>query len=229
MGSGSLLALLIIVIVSLLIVRIGTNALLLTGMSLQASRFQAASAFFGVGFTTTEAEMVVGHEVRRKIILHLIILGNIGLTSALATLIVTFVNNSGDESVIFGKLGLMALGVTCLYSLSHTGFIKKPLDAVMTYSLERAGVVRAREYVLLLNVESGYCISVFRVGAGHLFAGKALYESRPHDYGLVILGIRRHGGEFIGAPGKDDIIGEGDTVMVYGKQDSVDKLVHPSQ
>ena len=69
MGSGSLLALLIIVIVSLLIVRIGTNALLLTGMSLQASRFQAASAFFGVGFTTSEAEMVVRHAVRRKIVL----------------------------------------------------------------------------------------------------------------------------------------------------------------
>ena len=71
MASGSLLALLIIVIVSLLIVRIGTNALVLTGMSLDASRFQAASAFFGVGFTTSEAEMVVGHVVRRKIILHL--------------------------------------------------------------------------------------------------------------------------------------------------------------
>ena len=229
MGSGSLLALLIIVIVSLLIVRIGTNALLLTGMSLQASRFQAASAFFGVGFTTSEAEMVVGHEVRRKIVLHLIILGNIGLTSALATLIVTFVNNTGDESVIFGKLGLMALGVSCLYILSHTGFIKKPLDAVMKYSLERAGVVRAQDYELLLNVESGYCVSDLRVGAGHLFAGKALCESRPHDHGLVILGIRREGGEFTGAPGKDDVIHEGDTVMVYGRQDSVDKMVHPSQ
>lgn len=86
---GSLLALLAIVFISLLVVRIGTNALMLTGMSLTASRFQASSAFFGVGFTTSEAEMVVGHEVRRRIILHLIIAGNIGLTSAMATLIVT--------------------------------------------------------------------------------------------------------------------------------------------
>ncbi len=229
MGSGSLLALLIIVIASLLIVRIGTNALLLTGMSLQASRFQAASAFFGVGFTTSEAEMVVGHEVRRKIILHLIILGNVGLTSALATLIVTFVNNNGEGPAIFSKLGLMAMGVTCLYILSHTGFIKKPLDAVMKYTLERAGVVRALDYELLLNVENGFCISDFRIEKGHLLAEKALYESRPNDHGIVILGIRRGGGEFIGAPGKDDVVHAGDTIMAYGSEDSVDKMAQPEQ
>ncbi|MFK7911136.1 MAG: TrkA C-terminal domain-containing protein [Akkermansiaceae bacterium] len=229
MGSGSLLALLIIVIVSLLIVRIGTNALILTGMSLHASRFQAASAFFGVGFTTSEAEMVVNHSVRRKIVLHLIILGNIGLTSALATLIVTFVNNNEGSHVIFGKLGLMAAGVTCLYILSHTGFIKRPLDAVMKFSLERAGVVRAQDYGLLLNVEDGFCISDFRVDDGHVLAGKALYESRPNDHDIVILGIRRVDGKFVGAPGKDDVIHAGDTIMVYGSEDSVDKMADSSQ
>ncbi len=229
MGSGSLLALLIIVVVSLLIVRIGTNALLLTGMSLQAAQFQAASAFFGVGFTTREAEMVVGHVVRRRIVLHLIILGNIGLTSALATLIVTFVNNSGEEQVIFSKLGMMALGVTCLYILSHTGYIKKPLDAVMKYSLKRAGVVHAQDYETLLNVEGGFCISDFKIEPYHVLAGKALYESRPNDHGIVILGVRRGDGEFVGAPGKDDVLSVGDTVMVYGSEESVDKLAHPSQ
>lgn len=229
MGSGSLLALLIIVIVSLLIVRIGTNALLLTGMSLQAARFQAASAFFGVGFTTREAEMVVGHEVRRKIILHLIIAGNIGLTSALATLIVTFVNDSGGDSAVLNKLGMIVLGVTVLYFLSHTGFVKKPLDALMKFSLERAGMVHAQDYELLLNVESGFCISDFRIEKDHPFADKALYESRPNDHGIVILGIRRQDGEFVGAPGKNDVIYRGDTVMIYGSEESVDKMVHSEQ
>ena len=144
---GSLLALLTIVFVSLLIVRVGTNALVLTGMSLSAARFQAASAFFGVGFTTSEAEMVVGHRVRRRIILHLIIAGNIGLTSALATLIVTFVSK-GDEgaSALFSVLWIVLLSILVLYVLASTGFIRRPLDGVMRYSLERAGVVRALDY-----------------------------------------------------------------------------------
>lgn len=226
---GSLLALLIIVVASLLLVRIGTNALMLTGVPFHVAQFQAASAFFGVGFTSNETEMIVGHEVRRKIIFHLFIAGNVGLTSALATLIVTFVNSSGDGPQILGMLGMIVAGVVLLYFISHTAFIKKPLDALMRYSLERAGLVRALDYELLLNVDDGYCISDLKIEKGHPFEGKALMLSRPSDHGIVVLGIHRTDHEFIGAPGKDDVINEGDTVMVYGSEDSVDKMAHPEQ
>jgi len=227
---GSLLALLTIVFVSLLIVRVGTNALVLTGMSISAARFQAASAFFGVGFTTSEAEMVVGHRVRRRIILHLIIAGNIGLTSALATLIVTFVSK-GDEgaSALFSVLGIVLLSILVLYVLASTGFIRRPLDGMMRYSLERAGVVRALDYELLLKVEHGYCVSDFKIGKDHPFEGKALYESRPNDQGIVILGITKAHGSFVGTPNKNEILQSGDTLMVYGSEEAVDKMAHPEQ
>ena len=105
---GPFLALVIIVLVALMVVRLGSSALQLTGMSKPVAQFQAASAFFGVGFTTKEAELVVDHPVRRRIILHLIIFGNIGLTSALATLLVTFMS-SGDRGIgtTFAWLGVI--------------------------------------------------------------------------------------------------------------------------
>lgn len=227
---GSLLALLTIVFVSLLIVRVGTNALVLTGMSLSAARFQAASAFFGVGFTTAEAEMVVGHRVRRRIILHLIIAGNIGLTSALATLIVTFVGRSDEgASALFSIIGIVLLSILVLYVLASTGFIRRPMDALMRYSLEKAGVVRALDYELLLNVEHGYCVSDFKIGKDHPFEGKALHESRPNDLGIVILGITKPNGSFVGTPNKDEVLESGDTLMVYGSEDAVDKVVRSEQ
>jgi hypothetical protein len=227
---GSLLALLTIVFISLLIVRVGTNALVLTGMSLSAARFQAASAFFGVGFTTAEAEIVVGHRVRRRIILHLIIAGNIGLTSALATLIVTFVSK-GDEgaSALFAILGIVLLSILVLYILASTGFIRRPMDALMKYSLEKAGVVRALDYELLLNVEHGYCVSDFNITEGHHFEGKPLHQSRPNDQGIVVLGIKKSDGTFVGTPNKDEILVSGDTLMVYGSEEAVDKMAHPEQ
>lgn len=227
---GPLLALLVIVFISLLIVRIGTNALVLTGMSLSAARFQAASAFFGVGFTTAEAEMVVGHHVRRRIILHLIIAGNIGLTSALATLIVTFVNR-GDEgaSGLLAIIGIVLLTIVVLYVLASTSFIRKPIDAVMRYSLERAGVVRAMDYETLLNVQNGFCVSDFKITADHPFAGKALHESRPNDQGIVILGITKDDGSFVGTPNKNQVLQQGDTVMVYGSEEAVDKMARSEQ
>jgi hypothetical protein len=222
----SLIALLSIVVLALLIVQLGTNALLLTGMTLPVARFQAASAFFGVGFTTREAELVVNHPVRRRVILHLIVAGNIGLTSALATLIVTFVNNDNDGGVPHGMLlVLVLLGGLLLAAIFNLPFVKKPLDLVMRRSLESAGIVRAVDYELLLKVREGYCVSDLEISAGHPLAGKKLWESRPSDQGIVVLGIYHRGEEFEGAPGKNAVVEAGDTLMVYGSEEDVAKLV----
>src|SRR6188472_4681707 len=87
---------LVVVLVSVLVARVGTVALTLTGMSRESARFQARSAFFGVGFTTAEAESVVGHPVRRRIIMWLILLGNAGVISVLGTLVISFGGDNHD-------------------------------------------------------------------------------------------------------------------------------------
>jgi hypothetical protein len=60
-------------------------------MSRDSARFQARSAFSGSGFTTTESESVVSHPVRRRIIMLLMLLGNAGLVTMIATLLGGFV------------------------------------------------------------------------------------------------------------------------------------------
>ena len=64
--------LLIAILVSFIAVRIGGFALQLTGIEPDVARFQALSAFSGTGFTTREAERVVGHRTRRRIVTILI-------------------------------------------------------------------------------------------------------------------------------------------------------------
>jgi hypothetical protein len=141
---GAFIALAVIVLMALLVVQLGTNALMLSGMSLPMARFQAASAFFGVGFTTKEAELVVNHPVRRRIILHLIIAGNIGLTSAMATLIVTFVQTNSEGGMPHGLLLFaVLLGILLMAVVWNLSFVKKPLDALMRISLEKGGMARA--------------------------------------------------------------------------------------
>src|ERR687886_1043647 len=102
---------LVVLLASLLIARVGAVALTLTGMSREASRFQARSAFFGVGFTTAEAESVVGHPVRRRIIGWLILLGNAGVVSVLGTLIISF---GGDRSDTLLRVAILAVGLVLL-------------------------------------------------------------------------------------------------------------------
>lgn len=223
---GPILALVLIVLIALLAVQVGTNALILTGMTLPVARFQAASAFFGTGFTTKEAELVVNHPVRRRIILHLIIAGNIGITSAMATLVITFVNRDGESlGETLSVIVVMILGLLAVGLLLNLPFVKKPLDVVMRRTLEGSGIVRAVDYEVLLKVKQGFCVSDLEISAGHPFAGHPLAESRPADEGIVILGIYHKDGKFQGAPNKDAVIKAGDTVMVYGSEENVSRLV----
>ena len=85
----SVILLIVFISISYLIVRIGAIALELTGMERAKARFQALSAFTGTGFTTREAEAVINHPRRRKIVTYLMILGNAGIVTVIATFVVS--------------------------------------------------------------------------------------------------------------------------------------------
>lgn len=223
---GSFLALIIIILVALLLVKLGASALQLTGMSKPVSVFQASSAFFGVGFTTKEAELVVNHPVRRKIILHLIVAGNIGLTSVLATLLMTFMN-SEDRGIgaTFGWLGLVGLGVLALGLLLNLKLVRSPLDRIMRKTLEASGMRKAIDYDYLLNLRDGFCVYDGEISDDHPWIGQKLFEVRPADQGVIVLGIYRNDGEFVGAPKKETEVLKGDVLMVYGMDEDVKKAL----
>ena len=201
---GSFLALVIIVLVALLVVKIGSSALQLTGMSRPVARFQAASAFFGVGFTTSESEQVVNHPVRRKIILHLIIAGDIGFTSALATFLVTWMwSDERALGMTFAWLGIVVLGLLVLGLLLNLRVVSDPVDHFIRVTLEKAGMTKVIDFDYLLNLRDGFCVYDGEIHEKHPWIGKALWQIRPADVGSIVLGVYRSGGEFVGAPQKD--------------------------
>jgi len=221
---GALLALLTIVTLSLVVVRVGATALMMTGLSWDTASFQAYSAFFGVGFTTKEAEMVVDHPIRRRIIKHLILLGNVGLTSALATLVVTFVQTSGPAQTL-KAVGWIIGGLAVLVLLSNIKALKAVLDLLIRKTLERAGVPHALDYDLLLRVRSGFCVSEIDILKDSPIAGRTLAESRPADKGVIVLGITGKDGVFRGVPGPMDRVAVGDMITVYGHEEAIKGVV----
>ncbi|MCB1232329.1 MAG: TrkA C-terminal domain-containing protein [Verrucomicrobiae bacterium] len=220
---GHLLALLVIVTLSLIIVRVGATALMMTGLSWDTASFQSYSAFFGVGFTTREAELVVDHPIRRRIIRDLILAGNIGLTTVLTTLIVTFVQLRTLTDML-ETTAWIGGGLVIFVALVNLPFVKRIVDWSIRFTLKRAGVVRALDYELLLRVEAGYCISEVEILSSCCLADRPLRRSRPADLGVIVLGINRKNGEFIGAPGPDDEIRIGDVITVYGRDEDIKKV-----
>jgi len=119
----ALIGLLMIVMISITIVRIGAVALELTGLSHEVADFQAQSAFSGVGFTTSESESIVNHPVRRKILRMLILVGSAGITTTIATFVITFVGQSQTDIAYRGMY--LIGGLIVIYLFSRSKFITK--------------------------------------------------------------------------------------------------------
>lgn len=224
----AIITLLVITAVSLLVVRTGALALMMTGLSWDTASFQSYSAFFGVGFTTREAEMVVNHPVRRRIIRDLILAGNIGLTSALATFIATMLQSTDKVHPLIIVVSILG-GIALIIYLSRLSWIQGILDRVIQHTLERAGVVRVLDYELLLRIASGYCVSEIELTNETPIVGRPLRESRPWDQHVVILSIKRAGATLPGIPNRDEILLSGDVVTAYGEEQSVRRLLQPAQ
>jgi hypothetical protein len=210
----------IVVLVSLLVARVGTVALTLTGMSRESARFQARSAFFGVGFTTAEAESVVGHPVRRRIIMWLILLGNAGVVTTMGTLLISFAGGGDRLTTII----VLVAGLAVLAALATS----RPVDAALTRAIRRAlrrwTDLDVRDWAGLLELEGGYTVAELEVEAADWIAGRALSALTLRDEGIVVLGIHRRGGSYVGAPDGETVIEAGDVLTVYGLEDHVVEL-----
>lgn len=107
---GAALSLFVLLSISVFVVRVAAVALRLTGLPNSVARFQALSAFSGTGFTTSEAEVIVNYPLRRRIVGLLMVVGNLGLVSVLAALVVSFVNTKGEMGAVAEQFGWL-LGV----------------------------------------------------------------------------------------------------------------------
>ncbi|MEM9167857.1 MAG: TrkA C-terminal domain-containing protein [Planctomycetota bacterium] len=222
---GPILALLVIGCVSLLLVRAGAVALTMTGLDRQTAIFQALSAFFGVGFTTSEAEMVVRHPIRRRVIQHLIIAGNIGLTSALGTVIVTFVREDASlDSHPIVRVGLIALIVFSIAALARVGPLMRPIDLLARLTLRSAGYVRPTDYEVLLRTHKGYGVAEITVEPGHWAIGRSLRQANLTRWGVMIVGILRSDGDYVAAPSSRTEVLERDELIAYGRTDMIAQL-----
>lgn len=223
----SVLTILLILTLSMVIVRIATVALTLTGLSDQLARFQARSAFFGVGFTTKESEDVVNHPVRRRIIMLLMLFGQVGIITTAATLIGSIVR-ADDEQSWFGsswaRIGVLLCGIFVLWWLSHSRHVDRALSILITMALKRWTTIEVRDYAWLLHLSRNYAISELQVEQDDWLAGRTLTELELAKEGVLVLGIERTNGNFIGAPRGGTRLAAGDTVVLYGREETLAEL-----
>ncbi len=216
--------LLLLITLSMLLVRIGTIALQKTGLSQEVAGFQAQSAFMGVGFTTSEAEKVVAHPVRRRILRILMLLGFGAALSTLGTVVVTFAEKNTGEMGTELTAAVLLSGVLVLWGCARLRPLARLLDGLITRGLERMAHLEVIDFEEMLHLDKGYTVATLPLQGNCWLEDKNLKEMALGDEGILILNVERKSGVIIGTPSPTTRLSEGDRIMVYGLAPDVTRL-----
>lgn len=230
-GVVPIISLLTVVVLSLICVRVGTVALVQTGLSDQLARFQARSAFTTAGYTTAEAEQVMSHPLRRRIVGWLMLAGNVGLVSVVSSLVPVLMTaqtaTAADADLAdqtWFRVTTLISGLALLWIIAGSKWVDDRLSQVIGWLLTKYTDLELRDYDGLLHMTGGYIVAELRVEAGDWLAGQSLIELGLTKEGVLILGIEKPGGIYIGAPQGPTRLEAGDSLLVYGLSEAIDSL-----
>ena len=212
-GMYFLLPTLLVIFVSFLIVRAAAIALMMTGMDEKRAKFQALSAFSGTGFTTKEAEYVINHPKRRRIITWLMIMGNAGIVTVIVTATSSLVRSGGYQLPMY--ILLLAVGIFIIYRIvTNRGFIRR-WEGFIEDKFVQSRTFEEDVTEDLLHFIEGYGLVRIIVAEDSPLAGSSLAEHKLTERDILVLGIER-GKNWIPVPKATEIIEDGDKVVAYG-------------
>lgn len=218
-GRSTLIAiasLIVVIVVALLVERVAAIALVATGLPIEVARFQARSALTGVGFTTREADGVINHPVRRRIVLWLMLIGNAGFVTIVASL-VSSLSDAGSGSELIVRVGIILGAMLVITFVARSRVFERGLTKLILRVFRRFTDLDVRDMVNLLQLTKDYAITELQVRPGDWVADKPLAQLHLPDEGVLVLGIQRADGSFIGAPRGGTVVHAYDMLLLYGR------------
>lgn len=230
----NLLLFFIVIVASFVVVRIGAIAFQLTGLEWSLAKFQALSCFSGTGFTTKESELVVGNPQRRRIASALIILGNAGLI----TMIATFANTLRPNMLLpkftipflhlvipyrllpWINLIIICLGIYVIYRIFTNSTLTKKITKSLRARVVRTDIVKPVSFEELLVATGGYGVSSIEICEGSLILNKSLLDTKLRKEDINILALERKG-EVIANPSASTKMLLGDRLICFGKLENI--------
>ncbi|MFA9517421.1 TrkA C-terminal domain-containing protein [Halopenitus sp. H-Gu1] len=225
-GIYAVIFVLVVLAFSVIVIRTGTRALTMTGLSAEIATFQAVSAFTGVGFTTREAEDAISTPGRRRIVMVLILAGNVGIITGIVTLILSFMGGEGGEARRFIYL-VIGSGTILLFARSR--WFDRLITPLITWGLDRTTSLAVGGSRQLLQRREGYGVAEIYVGEDHRLANEPLRKATPDSDSVLALGIVRADGSYVSVPNGDEILRPGETLLVYGQKRRLKELSEPER
>lgn len=210
------LSLFVILTLSAVVVRVGAAALWLTGLPEYVARFQALSAFTTTGFTTSQASLVVSQPDRRRIISVLMILGNAGIISVMATVILSYVEfEPSVESLVLEVVWLMAAAVV-FWVIGLSKWADRYTTRFIHWLLRGRARLSAEQIENLLLLPNGYQVAAITVGHGNKGVDELLSALPASSRQAIVLGVLHADDTYISAPLEEVEVQPTDRILVYG-------------
>lgn len=217
----SVLSLLLVIALSMLVIKIGAVALLMTGLSEEVAKFQALSAFSGTGYTTTESESILKVPIRRRIITALIRLGSVGVVTSISTLLLSFIG-AGEATI--ERLVVLGSGVVILFFLARSHRFDRLITVIIKRLLSRYSALDLRDYVSLLHLQEDYSIVEIDISEHNWLANRPIEDLDLNEEGVLVLGVKREGQEYVGVPPTDLCLRPRDLLVLYGRTERLQEL-----
>lgn len=222
----AIITLLVVFAASLLIIRAGTIALVMTGMTKKVASLQASSAFSGAGFTTNETERALATPQRRAIIKTLMRTGSIGLVTAVASLALSFTRASRLGGF---RLVYLVVGVVVIVVFARSRWFNRLITPAIEWAINRTTTLEFRDYRHLLDFQEGYRVAELRARDDEWLVRGSLGDLNLDAEGVLILGINRQDGSYISPPDPEYTLQSGDTLTVYGKKERLVELAERTE
>jgi len=195
----------------------------LTGIAKDSARFQARSAFTGTGFTTHEAEMIIKHPVRRRIISSLMIIGNIGFVTFISSLVISFLSIRSQERALYTFIILIG-GLLLIYLISRSRLVNRLLEKIIQQFLKKVTKIHTHDYESLLNLAGDFEVITISIKPESWLADQFLSDLKLSEEGVLVLAVRRSDGYFVGSPRGETTVYLGDELIIYGRENALKNL-----
>lgn len=226
---GAAISIFVILSLSVAVIRVASVALRFTGLTDASARFQALSAFSGTGFTTSEAETVVNYPVRRRIITILMVIGNMGLVTVFATLVVSLVNTDGEVNAVITQLSWLLAGLALLWFLMLNKRADRFLCATIGKLLESTTLLGRRSFHRLLQVGDGYSVCEHPFPAQWLNDKTGSPSKILERLDLVLLSVHGPTGDQRNSVADLEALTPDHTLVLFGPDSAHDALGESTQ
>lgn len=226
------------IIISVVVVMIGSIAFELTGLEKSAAKFQALSCFTGTGFTTKESEQITLYPVRRRIAMFLMILGNAGFV----TMIATFANSLSPHSFILkfessrlthffpSMLGtlfnLAVLGVAgyFIYKASTNKALIRTVGGKIRKYLSKENYIKEVPFEELFLTSAGYGVVRIDIQSSSPLLNRAISQTPLSQHRINILTLERND-TILHNPPADTRLDLDDRIVCFGDVKAMQSLI----